>query len=88
MTATGSARIVVDNFAYQPMALTVAPGQTVTVVNHDSTAHTLTATSNHAFDTGRIDAGATGSFTAPTTPGSYSYICTIHQFMHGTVTVR
>ncbi|SEM18261.1 cupredoxin domain-containing protein [Streptacidiphilus jiangxiensis] len=85
---SGQARIVIANFAYQPADLTVAPGQLVTVTNHDSTAHTLTATGAHGFDTGKIAAGASGTFTAPTTPGSYPYICTIHPFMHGTLTVR
>lgn len=85
-SSTGS-EIVIDNFAYAPMALTVSPGQRVTVVNHDSTAHTLTA-DDKSFDTGSIAPGRSGTFTAPTKPGSYSYICTIHQFMHGTVTVH
>ncbi|WP_225447050.1 cupredoxin domain-containing protein [Streptacidiphilus sp. PB12-B1b] len=81
-------QIVISNFAYTPMDLTVSPGQKVTVVNHDSTAHTLTAATGGAFDTGSIAPGASGSFTAPAKPGSYRYICSIHQFMHGTVTVR
>ncbi|MFC1436278.1 cupredoxin domain-containing protein [Streptacidiphilus sp. N1-3] len=84
--ATGS-QIVIEGFAYAPTTLTVGPGQKVTVLNHDSTAHTLTA-SDKSFDTGSIGPGKSGSFTAPAKPGSYPYICTIHQFMHGTLTVR
>ncbi|MFC1418394.1 cupredoxin domain-containing protein [Streptacidiphilus cavernicola] len=88
-TATGSGtEVVIHNFAFAPDALTVKPGQKLTVVNKDSTAHTLTATGNKAFDTGTIAPGATATFTAPSTPGSYPYICTIHQFMHGTLTVK
>ncbi|MHA6758413.1 cupredoxin domain-containing protein [Streptacidiphilus sp. PAMC 29251] len=86
-SATSGTKIVIDHFAYAPMDLTVSPGQKVTVVNNDSTAHTLTA-DNKKFDTGSIGPGKSGSFTAPTTPGSYTYICSIHQFMHGTVTVH
>jgi plastocyanin len=82
-----SARITISNFAYSPVDLTVAPGATVTVTNHDSTTHTLTAHPGSAFNTGDIGPGKTASFTAPTTPGSYPYICLIHQFMHGTLTV-
>ena len=85
--ATGT-KIVIDNFTFSPDSLTVSPGQTVTVVNSDSTAHTLTATTGKAFDTGTISAGKSGTFTAPTAPGSYPYICTIHQFMHGTLIVK
>lgn len=84
----GAPQIVIDNFAFSPANLSVTPGQTVTVVNKDSTTHTLTATTSKAFDTGDIAPGKTGTFTAPTTPGSYPYICTIHQFMHGTLTVE
>jgi len=85
--APGS-QIVIDNFAFSPSTLTVSPGQKVTVVNKDSTTHTLTASAGKAFDTGSIAAGASGGFTAPSTPGSYPYICTIHPFMHGTLTVK
>jgi len=83
----GAAQIVIDNFTFSPATLTVTPGEKVTVVNKDSTTHTLTATGNKAFDTGDIASGATTTFTAPSTAGSYPYICTIHQFMHGTLTV-
>ncbi|KJS58088.1 hypothetical protein VM95_35615 [Streptomyces rubellomurinus] len=62
------------------------PGDTITVVNDDTTAHTLTA-SDKSFDTGTIAPGKSATLTAPAKPGSYPYICTIHQFMHGTLTV-
>ncbi|MFC1405610.1 MULTISPECIES: cupredoxin domain-containing protein [Streptacidiphilus] len=78
---------MISDFTFAPSALTVSPGQTVTVVNHDSSTHTVTA-GDKSFDTGDIAPGKSGSFTAPTKPGSYPYICTIHQFMHGTLTVR
>lgn len=87
--ASGANTIVIKNFAFVPSTLTVAPGATVTVRNQDSAVHTVTSSgSQKRFDTGDIAAGATATFTAPSTPGSYSYICQIHQFMHGTLVVR
>jgi plastocyanin len=79
--------IVISNFAFSPATLTVAPGATVTVKNQDSTTHTVTASGNKVFDTGGVNAGATATFKAPTTPGSYPYTCTIHPFMKGTLKV-
>lgn len=87
-TAAASPKIVISNFHFQMAHMSVKPGQTITVVNSDSTPHTVTASSGHAFDTGTIAGGKTASFTAPTKPGEYPYICTIHQFMRGTLTVR
>jgi len=87
-SAVSGSQIVISNFDFSPMSLTVAPGAKVTVVNRDSTAHTLTAASGDAFNTGDIGPGKSGTFVAPTKPGSYPYICSIHQFMHGTLTVR
>lgn len=91
--STGSAgradTIVIKNFAFQPSTLDAAPGAKVTVENEDSATHTVTASgSAKPFDTGNIAAGATVTFTAPAQPGSYPYICQIHQFMHGTLVVR
>ncbi|MBY8879050.1 cupredoxin domain-containing protein [Actinacidiphila acidipaludis] len=80
-------RLTIQNFAFHPAALTVKPGAPVTVVNADSTAHTVTATGSKPFDTGTIAPGHTVVFTAPRTAGSYPYICTIHPFMKGTLTV-
>ena len=81
--------IVIRNFAFEPSTLAVAAGTKVTVRNTDPATHTVTSTGgSQAFDTGDIPAGATVTFTAPTTSGSYSYICHIHQFMHGTLQVR
>ncbi|MCX4624626.1 cupredoxin domain-containing protein [Streptomyces albogriseolus] len=84
-----SARIVIENFTFSPADLQVRPGVKITVVNRDSVPHTVTATGDKTtFDTGNITGGATVTFTVPSTTGSYSYICTIHPNMKGTLTVR
>ena len=80
--------IVIKNFAFSPTTLTVKPGTKVTVTNQDSTTHTVTAQPQPTFDTGNIDPGKTATFTAPTEPGSYAYICSIHTFMKGTLVVK
>jgi len=75
----------IKDFAFTPAALTIKAGTTVTVTNHDSATHTWTAT-NKTFDSGELATGKTFTFTF-TKPGTYSYICSIHASMHGTVTV-
>jgi plastocyanin len=78
--------ITIKNFAFAPASLTVAPGATITVTNKDSVAHTITST-KAGFNTGDIAPGQSKTFTAPKTPGSYPYICSIHQYMTGTLKV-
>jgi plastocyanin len=79
--------IIIKNFMFSPASLTVSPGAKVTVKNEDSTAHTVTS-SMKSFNTGNVAGGATMTLTAPTKPGSYSYICDIHQYMQGTLVVK
>ncbi len=76
----------ISDFLFVPQTLTVPAGAVVTVANQDGANHTVTATDG-SFDTGNIAGHATGTFTAPTTPGSYPYKCAIHPFMTGKVTV-
>ena len=83
-SATGDA-YVVEQYTFKP--LTVAPGQTVRVVDGDDEPHTVTA-EDGSFDTGSFDKSEPGSFTAPTMPGTYKILCKIHPSMHGTLTVR
>ena len=84
----GPNTIVIKNFMFQPMSLTVSPDAKVSVTNDDTVAHTLTATGSRAFDTGDVAPGKTVTFTAPATAGTYDYICSIHQYMQGTLIVK
>ncbi len=65
--------------------MTVNVGDTVTWSNSGPTAHSATA-NDGSFDTGIMNKGGSGSHTF-TQAGTFSYICTPHPFMKGTVTV-
>jgi plastocyanin len=84
----GAARIVIRNYAFLPANLTVHPGDKITVTNLDGVQHTLTENPGTAFDTGTLNGGASATITAPSAAGIYPYICDIHPFMRGILTVR
>jgi plastocyanin len=84
--ATGT-QITISNFMFSPMALTVSPGATISVTNKDSATHTLTST-NGQINTGDITQNQTKTFKAPMETGTYHYICNIHQYMMGRITVK
>src|ERR1700735_1483281 len=68
--------IVIKNFMFSPMSLTVAPGAMVTVHNEDSVTHTLTDKADPGlFGTGDVGPGQSKTFKAPAKAGSYPYIC-------------
>jgi plastocyanin len=85
--SSGGSSITISNFMFNPMSLRVSPGATVKVTNKDSATHTLTATGGQ-FNTGNITQNQTKTFKAPSKPGTYHYICNIHQYMMGTITVK
>ena len=85
-SSAGGAAVSIKNFAYAPANLTVSQGTTIVFSNEDSTEHTATA-SGGAFDTGSISQGQSKTVTLETA-GSFSYVCSFHPFMHGTITVR
>lgn len=72
--------------AYSPNPVTVSAGGTVTWRNNDNTAHTSTG-NNSAWDSGIIQPGGSFSRTFPSA-GSFTYLCTLHPGMVGTVTVQ
>jgi plastocyanin len=78
--------IMIQSFQYKTPA-SVSPGATVSVMNMDGEAHTVTADSGAAFDV-KSPPGQTVTFTAPSTPGSYPYHCTYHGNMHGVLVVK
>lgn len=78
--------VSISGYAYHPAAVTVALHSKVVFTNHDQTAHTAT-TSKSGFDTGTVKPGQSATITL-NTPGTYTYICQFHPFMHGTLTVK
>ena len=85
-SSTGTS-ITISNFMFGPMSMTVPPGATISVTNKDSATHTLTASGPGGFNTGNISHNQTKTFRAPMKPGTYQYICNIHQYMMGTIKV-
>lgn len=73
-------------WTYEPNAISVGVGQTVTWTNNGAVAHTVTADDGMSFDSGTIAAGATYALT-PRTTGTFAYHCTFHPWMKGTLTV-
>jgi plastocyanin len=80
-----SASVTMGDFFFSPASVTVAVGDTVTWHNTGQAPHTATA-NDGSFDTGTINAGGSGSHTF-SSAGTFSYICTIHPNMKGTVRV-
>jgi plastocyanin len=58
----------------------------VTFIQEDSVPHNATAKGASAFHTPTLSKGQKYTVTF-TKAGTYSYICTIHPFMHGTIVV-
>jgi plastocyanin len=79
-------RIVIRNNAYLTTNLSVAPGTTVLWVNEDQLQHTVTA-DDGSYDSGMIDPQRTWARTFEQA-GTFTYHCTPHPFMKGTVVVR
>ena len=84
-TTTRPPDILIQNFTFQPPALHVAVGATVTVKNTDGVTHTWTDDSG-GFDSGNLNQNQTFSHTY-SAAGTFTYHCNIHRSMTGTVTV-
>jgi amicyanin len=84
--AADDAKVMIDNFKFSPIPLTVAAGSTITWVNRDDIPHSIFVQAlgvhSHTLDTGQ-------SFTFRfEKSGTYDYICGLHPFMHGKIVVQ
>ncbi|MEP7047859.1 MAG: cupredoxin domain-containing protein [Ilumatobacteraceae bacterium] len=82
--AGGGAVAIVD-FKFGPAEIHVPVGGSVTWTNNDAQQHTATSTSG-AFDAGAMQPGASATVDFANA-GSFTYICSFHPFMMGTVVV-
>jgi plastocyanin len=78
--------ILIDNFSFVPGGVVVRPESTITVINQGATTHTVTAV-DKLFDSGPIAPGQHVTITAPAVPGKYRYLCMVHPYITGFVSV-
>ena len=81
--AHATAHVSIQNFAFSPNTLTVAPGTTVVWTNHDSVAHTVTSDTGAWRASGNLATNKTFSHTFAKA-GTYSY----HWANHSSMTAR
>jgi len=81
------AEIKIDNFAFTPTELTVKAGTTVEWVNRDDIPHVVVSDDKKTFKSKALDTDDKFSYTF-TTPGTYSYFCSVHPKMTGRVVVH
>src|SRR5215813_11383301 len=82
--------VVIREFKFDPVTVTVHQGDTVEWMNHDNVPHTATEDvegKKPAFDSGNINTGMAWRYVAQK-KGSYTYICTLHPNMQGTLIVQ
>jgi plastocyanin len=78
--------VIMKNFNFAPMTLTVPAGTTVTWKNLDGEPHTVVS-ADGAFRSKALDENDSFSFKFDK-PGVYKYLCSIHPQMVGTITVK
>jgi plastocyanin len=84
--ADAASQVVIDNFVYSPVPLTVKVGTTVTWINHDDIPHTVDSTQGK-FKSAALDTDDKFEFHF-TEAGEYPFYCRIHPKMTGKVIVQ
>ncbi len=84
-TSTGNS-VTISNYSFSPATLTVTAGTTVTWTNKDSAAHTVTSDDN-VFTSSNLATNATYKYTF-NNAGTFTYHCSIHASMKGTIIVK
>jgi plastocyanin len=82
-SASGASAVTIRDFSFNPDGVTVHAGDTVTWTNDGTADHTATG---KGFDSGVLHSGKSYSHTF-SSPGTFSYVCQIHSFMKGKITV-
>src|SRR5205085_11469592 len=84
--AHATMHVTIQNFAFSPQTITVAPGTTVIWTNKDSVDHTVTSDTGAWPDSGSLATSKTFSHTFAKA-GTYAYRCALHPSMTARVIV-
>lgn len=84
VAAVDDATVDIADFMFVAATVNINVGGSVTWTNADDQAHTATSSGN--FDAGAIDPAQSSTVDFPTA-GTFTYVCSFHPFMSGTVVV-
>jgi amicyanin len=84
--AVATDKVVIENYAFSPMVITVKVGTTVTWTNKDAVNHSVTVDSGSMPSSPLFGRDQPYSYTFTKT-GTVTYHCAPHPYMHGTVIV-
>ena len=79
-------RIEIKDFAFNPQSITVKSGEKVTWINRDEEPHTVVSVEKQFKKSPGLDTDQEFTITAGA-PGTYSYFCSVHPKMTGTIVV-
>jgi len=92
MKDTGSSgadqnKIEIKDFAFNPQTITVKSGEKITWINRDEEPHTVVSVEKQFKKSSALDTDQEFTITAGA-PGTYSYFCSVHPKMTGTIIVK
>ena len=79
--------IEIKDFAFSPPVLTVKSGERVTWINRDDEPHTVVSVGKQFQKSSALDTGDKFTITAGA-PGTYTYFCSVHPKMTGTIVIE
>jgi plastocyanin len=80
-------QVAIQNFAFEPKTLTVPVGTRVVWTNRDEEPHVVTSAGGQFVSSKALDGGDSYGVTF-SKAGTYTYYCSIHPMMVGTIIVQ
>lgn len=85
-SGTGQNKIEIKDFAFSPQTITVKSGEKITWINRDEEPHTVVSVEKQFKKSTALDTDQQFTITAGA-PGTYTYFCSVHPKMTGTIVV-
>src|SRR5947207_10307915 len=86
-TSSKQNRIEIKDFAFNPQTITVKSGEKITWINRDEEPHTIVSVEKQFKKSSALDTDQEFTITAGV-PGTYTYYCSVHPKMTGTIVVK
>jgi plastocyanin len=83
----GQNKIEIKDFAFNPQTITVKSGEKITWINRDEEPHTIVSVEKQFKKSSALDTDQEFTVVAGS-PGTYSYFCSVHPKMTGTIIVK